>query len=113
MGLPEVPALRHVCVSPKWLNFPGDRAKEERLTISNVGTGPVTITGVAMLSDRALTGFSIDSQECNNRTLHPGEHCKVAVSLRKRIGETMKLTILNDLNEPESVTVTATEKAMR
>ena len=88
---------RHLCVSPKRINFCGTTTSD-RLTVSNVGDRPVRITQIGTVPER--NGFAVNDLDCANRTLVAGEQCTIFVSVREAKGETMQLVIANDAGDP-------------
>jgi hypothetical protein len=102
------PQTRHLCLSPRWVNFV--TGTEQRVTVSNPSPGEIGITRIKFFSDRAKSGFDVDASECRDRILREGEQCTIAITLRQRIGETMTLLVAHDANrEPELMTVEALE----
>ena len=107
---PEIvdPKTRHLCITPRWINFQSEG--EETLTVSNPSAGEIAVTNIAFCSDRAKSGFEVRTDECRDRILRPGERCTIKVALRERIGETMSLLVATDAaDQPEMMTAQAAE----
>lgn len=100
------PDSLHLCLSPKWLYLKA--AATEHVIVSNPGGGPLTVTNVSFVSDRAVTGFTIDGADCEGKTLAPGERCTIDVTLRNRIGETLQLLVSHG-DHAESMVIQAPE----
>ncbi len=104
------PRARHLCLTPKNLDFSHGMGTSDRVVVSNPSGAPITIAKVSVDSDRAISGFVVTSKECDGRTLLPKERCTIYVTLCERIGETIKLLIAHDAEkDPEAMTIEARE----
>src|SRR3954469_1255915 len=102
------PLTKHLCITPRWASFTGNSA--QNVTVSNPSPGEIGITRIKFFSDRATSGFAVDSRNCLDRVLREGEQCTIRITLKRRIGETMTLLIAHDASsEPELMTAMALE----
>jgi hypothetical protein len=112
---PEVvdASTRHLCLTPKRLDFTAGIGTSDRITVSNPSQAAIAITGVTKSSDRAKSGFVVDESDCVGRMLQPGQRCVIYVNLRKRIGgETLTIAVAHDFDaEGDTMTVEAREVA--
>jgi hypothetical protein len=93
----EATATRHLCVTPKRINFCGATVND-RVIVSNVGGAPIRITRIGTIPQRS--GFVVNADECEGKELGAGERCEISVTLREARGETMYLVIANDAGDP-------------
>ncbi|HEY4642262.1 MAG TPA: hypothetical protein VII75_13030 [Thermoanaerobaculia bacterium] len=102
------PLTKHLCITPRWVNFTS--IGDQKVTVSNPSPGEIGITRIKFFSDRATSGFVVDSRDCLDRVLREGEPCTIRITLKRRIGETMTLLIAHDAgSEPELMTAMALE----
>lgn len=104
---------RHLCVSPKWIRRGRPSKSPERVTISNPGDEAVTITRVAMTTDRRRSGFSVDALGCRGRTLQPGERCTIAVTHEELAEESMEVLVFTDAGSHAMTVLAATPPPAR
>src|ERR1043165_1851901 len=100
---PPEPSPRHLCVTPKSINFSGATISDW-VTVSNAGDVPICITSIRPVQAR---GFLMDVHDCANRTLDAGERCTIFIGVRDARAEVMHLEIRNSLGELDTVRVEA------
>jgi len=99
---PLEPSPRHLCVTPKSINF-GGATTSDRVTVSNAGAVPIRITQIRPV--QARNGFIVYVHDCEGRTLDAGERCTIYIGAPEARGEVMYLEIRNSLGDLDSVRV--------
>ncbi|MFN0121471.1 MAG: choice-of-anchor D domain-containing protein [Blastocatellia bacterium] len=101
--------------SPPALRFSGQvnsrRLSALSLTISNQGTGPLTISDIGL---REQVHFLLAGQGCMGATLAPGQSCEVRVQFQPKtpgnLNDQLRITS-NDAGSPHLIAVTGTASA--
>jgi len=110
-GESYLPLPRHLCVSPREVNFPRTSAvKRQRVTVSNPGSGVVRITGIRTVTMNPARGFAVDATECADRTLLPNERCIIDITVlgaAYRAGGSMQIVVTDDAGEETGLLASA------
>lgn len=94
---------RHLCVSPKQLNFCATAT--DQVTVSNAGDTPIRITQIGTVPD--WSGYAVNADDCANRKLEGGDRCTIFVAIREAREETMHLIVYDDAGGRDEVRITA------